>query len=81
MNRMSARTTLPWISTLLAAVLAFNRIGLDVIHAAFLSGEALSRNIWRPIALTGMAIAASVIVLEWRIRIFIANRRARGTTT
>jgi len=66
---------------LLAAVLAFNPIGLDVIHAAFLSGEALSRNIWRPIALTGMAIAASVIVLEWRTRVFIANRRARGTTT
>jgi hypothetical protein len=51
---------------LLAAVLALNPIGLDVISAAFLSGEALSRNIWGPIALTGMAIAALVIVLDWR---------------
>jgi hypothetical protein len=66
---------------LLAAVLALNPIGLDVIHAAFWSGEALSRNIWGPIALTGMAIAALVVVLEWRTRVFIANRRARGTTT
>jgi len=66
---------------LLAAVVALSPIGLDVIHAAFLSGEALSRNIWGPIALTGMAIAALVIVLEWRTRLFIANRRARGTTT
>jgi hypothetical protein len=31
---------------LLAAVLALNPIGWDVIYAAFLSGEALSRNIW-----------------------------------
>jgi hypothetical protein len=66
---------------LLAAVLALSPIGLDVIHAAFFSGEALSRNIWGSIALTGMAIAAVVIVLEWRTRVFIANRRARGTTT
>jgi hypothetical protein len=66
---------------LLAAVLALNPIGLDVIYVAFLSGEALSRNIWGPIALTGTAIAALVIVLEWRTRLFIANRRARGTTT
>jgi len=66
---------------LLAAVLALSPIGLDVIHAAFFSGEALSRNIWGSIALTGMAIAALLIVLEWRTRVFIANRRARGTTT
>ena len=78
---MNVRTQWPWVSMLLAAVLAFNSIGLDVIYAAFLSGEALSRNIWGPIALTGMAIAALVIVLEWRTRVFIANRRARGTTT
>jgi len=66
---------------LLAAVLALNPIVLDVIYAAFFSGEALSRDIWGPIALTGMAIAALVTVLEWRTRVFITNRRARGTTT
>jgi predicted S18 family serine protease len=66
---------------LLAAVLALNPIGLDVIYAAFFSGEALSRNIWGPIALTGMAVAALAILLEWRTRVSIANRRARGTTT
>jgi hypothetical protein len=74
-------TQWPWVSMLLAAVLALNPIGLDVIYAAFFSGEALSRNIWGPVALTGMAIAALIIVLEWRTRMFIANRRARGTTT
>jgi len=66
---------------LLAAVLALNPIGLDVFYAAFLSGEALSRNIWSSIALIAIAIAALVIVLEWRTRVFFANRRSRGTTT
>ena len=78
---MNVRTQWPWVSMLLAAVLALNPIGLDVIYAAFFSGEALSRNIWGPIALTGMAVAALVILLEWRTRVSIANRRARGTTT
>jgi hypothetical protein len=66
---------------LLAAIVAFNPLGLDVIYAAFFSGEALSRNIWRPIALTGSAVMALIVLLEWRIRTFMLNRRARGTTT
>jgi len=78
---LNAITQWPWVSMLLAAVLALNPIGLDVIYAAFFSGEALSRNIWGPIALTGMAVAALVILLEWRTRVSIANRRACGTTT
>jgi hypothetical protein len=52
-----------------------------VIYAAFLSGEALSRNIWGSIALTGIAIMALVVVLEWRIRVLLINRRQRGTGT
>ncbi|THD54480.1 MAG: hypothetical protein E8A46_08550 [Bradyrhizobium sp.] len=66
---------------LLAAIAALNPLGLDVIYAAFFSGEALSRNIWRPIALTGMAIMVLVVALEWRTRKFIINRRARITST
>ncbi len=62
---------------LIATILALNPLGLDVIHAAFLSGEALSRNIWRPIVLTGMAIVFLVAVLEWLARKFIIKRRAR----
>ena len=66
---------------LLAAIAVLNPIGLEVIHAAFFSGEALSRSIWRPIALTGMAIMVLVVVLEWQIRNFIVRRRARVTPT
>jgi hypothetical protein len=47
-----------------------------VIYAAFLSSEALSRNIWESIALTGIAIMVLIVVLEWRTRVFILNRRA-----
>jgi len=78
---LNVRTRWPWISIVLTAILALNPIGLDVIHAAFSSGEALSRNIWGPIALTGMTVMALIIALEWRIRMFILDRRARDTTT
>ena len=66
---------------LLAAVAVLNPLGLDVIHAAFFSGEALSRGIWGPIALTCMAIMALIVLLEWRMRKYIINRRERVTTT
>jgi Na+-transporting methylmalonyl-CoA/oxaloacetate decarboxylase beta subunit len=65
---------------LLAAAVALNPLGLDVIYAAFFSNEALSRSIWGPIALTGMAIMALIVMLEWRIRKYIINRRERVTT-
>jgi hypothetical protein len=78
---LNVRTRWPWISVLLAAIISFNPLGLDVIYAAFLSGEALSRNIWGSIALTGIAIMALVVVLEWRIRVLLIIRRQRGTGT
>jgi hypothetical protein len=66
---------------LLAAIVALNPLGLDVIYAAFFANEALSRNIWGSIALTGMAIIALIVLLEWWIRVRILKRRARGGTT
>jgi hypothetical protein len=77
---LNIRTHWPWISTLLAAIVTLNPLGLDVIDLAFFSGEALSRNIWGPIALAAMAIMALMIVLEWRIRTLILTSRARDTT-
>jgi len=52
---------------LLAAVV--NPLGLDMIHAAFFSGEALSRNIWQPIALVAFAMLLIMIALEWFVRL------------
>ena len=66
---------------LLAAVIVLNPLGIDVIQAAFFASEALSRSIWGPIVLTGMAIVALIVLLEWGIRKFIISRRARSTAT
>ncbi|MBR1173467.1 MULTISPECIES: hypothetical protein [Bradyrhizobium] len=74
-------TRWPWISMLVSLILTLSPHGREIIDAAFFAGEALSRNIWAPIALTIFAIMAAVILMEWLIRIYILNRRARGATT
>jgi len=66
---------------LLTAVIALNPVGLEFLRSAFLAGEQLARNIAQPIVLTAMAILALVVSLEWLVRVFIINRRARGETT
>ena len=71
-------TRWPWISMLVSLILTLSPLGRDIVDSAFFAGEALSRNIWAPIALTIFAIMAAVILMEWLIRIYILNRRARG---
>ena len=75
------RTRWPWISMLVSLILTLSPLGRDIVDSAFFAGEALSRNIWAPIALTIFAVMAAVILSEWLIRIYILNRRARGATT
>ena len=75
------RTRWPWISMLVSLILTLSPLGRDIVDSAFFAGEALSRNIWGPIALTIFAIMAAVILLEWLIRTYIFKRRARGATT
>ncbi|MBR0817762.1 hypothetical protein [Bradyrhizobium liaoningense] len=74
-------TRWPWISMLISLVATLSPLGRDIVVSAFFAGEALSRNIWAPIALTIFAVMAAVILLEWLIRTYILNRRARGATT
>ncbi len=62
----------PWITLVLAAIVILNPAGLDVINAAFFSGEQLSNNIWQPIALIAIFVLLALIALEW----FIRKRRA-----
>ena len=78
---MKVRTQWPWISMVLAAFIALNPLGIEVIHAAFFAGEALSRSIWGPIVLAGMTIMALIVLLEWGIRKLIISRSACGTAT
>jgi hypothetical protein len=67
----------PWITMLLAAVVALNPLGLDIVDAAFFSGEQLSRSIWRPIAIAAGLVLLLLIALEWWVR---KRRAARGAT-
>jgi hypothetical protein len=78
---MKVRTRWPWVTTLLAAAIVLNPIGLDVFYSAFLSGEQLSRNIWASIAVVGIAILAMIVLLEWTVRTLILKRGASRTTT
>jgi hypothetical protein len=77
---MTLRTRWPWVTTLLAAAVVLNPIGLDIFYSAFLSGEQLSRNIWGSIAWIGLAILAIFVLLEWAVRTLILKRSANRTT-
>jgi uncharacterized membrane protein len=66
---------------LLTAVLVLNPLGLDVLNAAFLSNEQLSRSIWQPIALIAIAILSALLLVEWLLRTLVLKRRARRITT
>jgi formate hydrogenlyase subunit 3/multisubunit Na+/H+ antiporter MnhD subunit len=63
---------------LLAALL--NPLGLDIIQAAFFTSEALSRNIWLPLASIAIVILVTMVGLEWLFRTLALRRRARGTS-
>ena len=64
----------PWITIVVAALLALNPIGLAVLGSAFLSGEALSRNIWGPIVFIVALILAVIGLLEHVMRKAINSR-------
>jgi hypothetical protein len=78
---MTIRSRWPWITMLFAAVAVLNPIGRDVLYSGFLSGEQLARNIWQSIALIAIAILATLILVEWTLRMIILRRRASGTPT
>ncbi|MGJ4899937.1 hypothetical protein ACQR0V_00090 [Bradyrhizobium sp. HKCCYLS2058] len=78
---MRIRTRWPWITALVSAALFANPLGIDVIHSAFYSGEALSRGIWAPIVLAGFAICAVLVLLEAMVRALIWRRSVGSTTT
>ena len=65
----------PWFTMAFAAAAVLNPLGLDVIQAAFFSGEQLSRNIWQPIVYCAGLIFVLLIVLEWWVRKRRAARR------
>jgi hypothetical protein len=74
-------TRWPWISLLLAVLVVISPPGREIIHDAFYSGEALSRNIAQFLVYIGLGVAVLIIALEWLVRLIISRRRARGATS
>jgi hypothetical protein len=66
----------PWITTMVAALLALSPFGQDLFYLAFVSGEQLSRNIARPFLLTGIATLVTFGALEWWIMRLLRKCRA-----
>jgi membrane protease YdiL (CAAX protease family) len=71
----SIRTSWPWITMLLAAVVVLNPIGLDFLHSAFMSNEQLSRNIAQPIVFMIGSVLGALIVFEFILRKYLMRRR------
>ena len=65
----------------LAVLAVVSPLGRDIIHDAFFSGEALSRNISQFVLYLALAILVLITALEWLVRLIISRRRARGATT
>ena len=60
---------------ILAAIVVLNPLGLELIYAAFVSGEQLSRNIWQPIVSAAFLVLTLLIAFEWWIRKKSSARR------
>jgi VIT1/CCC1 family predicted Fe2+/Mn2+ transporter len=68
--------TWPWITTVVAALLALSPLGQDLFYLALVSGEQLSRNIARPFLLIGITILVAFGALEWWSMRLLRKRRA-----
>jgi hypothetical protein len=68
-------TRIPWIFGFITVAVAVVPPGRDLIEGAFFSGEALTRNIARPIVMVGFGTLAIFIVLEWWLRSVLYRRR------
>ncbi len=78
---MRIRTRWPWIMALVSVVLFANPLGIEVIHSAFFSAEALSRGIWGPIVLVAFVGCALLILLETVVRAVIWRRGGGNPAT
>jgi hypothetical protein len=65
----------PWFAIAAAVLFALSPPGQAVFHAAFLAGEQLTRNIWRPRYLTGLAAVLALALIEWYVRYRVYRRR------
>ena len=78
---MNVQTRWPQITAFLAIMVIMSPPGREIIHDALFSREALSRDIARFLLDIGLGVGVLIAGLEWRVRLIITRRRARGATT
>jgi hypothetical protein len=72
----------PWITLILAVLVAISPLGREVLEGAFVSGEQLSRSISQFMLAVGLAMLAGLALLEWLAKWLLTRRRAaRGSRT
>jgi hypothetical protein len=70
------KTKWPWITLVLALVLALFPPVNDIIHSAFFSGEQLARSIAQLVLMEFVGVVLVFALIEWGIRWYAAHRRA-----
>jgi hypothetical protein len=66
----------PWITLILAVLVAISPLGREVFEGAFVSGEQLSRSISQFMLAVGLAMLVSLALLEWLAKWLVTRRRA-----
>ncbi len=66
---------LPWVTMLLAALIAVSPFGSELIYGAFYAPESITRDLSRFLLWIVGAIMAAAIMLEWLLRWWLAKRR------
>ena len=75
--RTSVETSWPWITLSIAAVVALNPIGLEIIHSAFSAGEQLACSLGQFLVYCALGIAAALGLIEFGIRKLLLMRQRR----
>ena len=68
-------TRWPWVSILLALLVAVSPLGREVVHNAFFGDDALSRSIAQPFFFMGIAVFVLIAIVESAVRLVILKRR------
>jgi len=69
------KTKWPWITLVLALVLALLPPVNDIVHSAFFSGEQLARSLGQLVVMEFVGVVLVFALIEWGVRWYAARRR------
>lgn len=69
------RTSWPWITLTIAAVVTLNPIGLEIIHSAFSASEQLARSLGQFLVYCVLGGLAAIGAVEFAIRKYLMLRQ------